>query len=72
MLTREFVCDAIYFSREDKEGIESKLTLILEPKPLVIPMRSHLIGPEGIVSASPPGNGGGISTFRSGRFFLVS
>ncbi len=72
MLTREFICQAVYMSRESEDGLESKFTLFIEPKAVVIPMRTHLIGPDGLVSPALPGSGGGMTTFQAGRLFLLS
>ncbi|MCC9600408.1 peptidoglycan-binding protein [Stieleria sp. JC731] len=67
--TKEFQCQAVYFSREQvAQKVESHLTLVLDSGSIEIPMDSHLIGPHGIVRHSQ----GGASTFQSGLFDFVS
>lgn len=69
MTTKEFECQAVYFSKEKAKGIiESHIKLVLGGAVLEIPMNAHLIGPHGIISAGHPGD----STYQSGFLDFVS
>jgi peptidoglycan hydrolase-like protein with peptidoglycan-binding domain len=62
--------DAVYFSREVEGVISSDFILRLATGAIQIAMPHHLIGPNGIMSASKDGRGSG-STFISGRLVFV-
>jgi hypothetical protein len=60
---------AAWFSREDDNGVTSKLVLFFPEGGATIPMNHHLIGPGGAIG--PSTGGGTASTAAAGDFRLI-
>ena len=63
-------CKAVYLSREVNGNISSDFVLNFSSGAVQVSMPHHLIGPNGMVSASKDGQGSG-STFLSGDLVFV-